>query len=107
MDTTQIVTKGVEAIPGLKLLGSCEAMIVCFAGDTIPVVEGTHVGTPMLHFFVFVLSPSYSLLSTRLCFPCLAQVLLFSIISLPLNFLLLSSPDSFFLSSAISHVTQC
>ena len=40
MDTTQVVANGVKAIPGLKLLGSCEAMIVCFAGDTIPVVQG-------------------------------------------------------------------
>ena len=36
MDTTQVVARGVEAIPGLKLLGSCEAMIVCFAGDFLP-----------------------------------------------------------------------
>ena len=41
MDTTQIVAKGVKDIPGLKLLGSCEAMIVCFAGDAIPAVQGT------------------------------------------------------------------
>jgi hypothetical protein len=36
MDTTQVVARGVEAIRGLKLLGSCEAMIVCFAGDFLP-----------------------------------------------------------------------
>ena len=41
MDTTQIVAKGVKDIPGLKLLGSCEAMIVCFAGDAIAAVQGT------------------------------------------------------------------
>ena len=39
MDTTQIIAKGVRAIPGLKLVGGCEAMIVCFTG-AVPTEKG-------------------------------------------------------------------
>jgi hypothetical protein len=39
MDTTQLIAKGVRAIPGLKLVGGCEAMIVCFTG-AVPTEKG-------------------------------------------------------------------
>jgi glutamate/tyrosine decarboxylase-like PLP-dependent enzyme len=33
METTRAIAAGVRAIPGLRVLGRAEAMIVCFAGD--------------------------------------------------------------------------
>ena len=49
MEATRFITKGVEKIPGLKLVGSCEAMIVCFTGD-VPPVGGIYL-SPALHAF--------------------------------------------------------
>ena len=40
METTIFIKNEVAKIPGLKLLGSCEAMIVCFTGD-VPTKDGT------------------------------------------------------------------
>ena len=40
MESTLIIKKGVAAIPGLKLVGDCEVMIVCFAGDVVPAIDG-------------------------------------------------------------------
>jgi hypothetical protein len=39
MDATQRIVRGVKAIPGLKLVGGCEAMIVCFTGS-VPTEKG-------------------------------------------------------------------
>jgi glutamate/tyrosine decarboxylase-like PLP-dependent enzyme len=39
MDATQRIVRGVKAIPGLKLVGGCEAMIVCFTG-AVPTEKG-------------------------------------------------------------------
>jgi len=40
MDTTVMIKRGVQCIPGLKLVGSCEAMIVCFTGTVPPKAIG-------------------------------------------------------------------
>lgn len=39
MDSTQIIVKGVREIIGLKIVGDCEAMIVCFTG-AVPTAKG-------------------------------------------------------------------
>ena len=61
MEATRFITKGVEKIPGLKLVGSCEAMIVCFTGD-VPPVGGiyffpvSHMSTLLISCFIAIFS---------------------------------------------------
>jgi hypothetical protein len=51
MDTTVMIKKGVQCIPGLKLVGSCEAMIVCFTGTVPPKAIGQNL---LMYIYIYI-----------------------------------------------------